>query len=84
MDGEVTAGDALAVIAEHEPGALKLVGDIMEYNARANSGLLSSLLEGEQRAHERTRERLREANERLDLIERRHEWLLGYDEGDTR
>lgn len=76
---EVTAGDALAVIAEVEPSALKMVGDIMEWNARATGDLFASLLEGERAAHEETRERLREANRRLAVIETRLLWVLGYD-----
>ena len=76
---EPTQGDALAAIAEMEPGALKLVGDLMAHNARSNEWLMEQLYEGEKAAHERTKEKLREANERLDVIEERHDWLLGGD-----
>jgi len=81
---KVTAGDALAAIAEVEPGALKLVGDIMEFNARSLQHSFEQLYEGEKRAHERTKERLRLTQERLSLIESRVLWLLGYDEEDQR
>jgi hypothetical protein len=79
MVSEVTAGDALVQIAEVEPSALKLVGDLMDFNERMTSALLNGLLEGEMRAHEETRERLRAAQRRLALIEDRVLWLLGHD-----
>jgi len=74
---EVTAGDALEVIASVEPAALKLVGDLMDYNARSLAWSFEQLYLGEQYAHERTKERLREAEAQLALIGRRIDWLFG-------
>lgn len=77
IEERVTAGDALAAIAEVEPSALKLVGDLMEYNARSQEWIFEQLFLGEQHAHEETKRRLDTALDRLDLIERRSAWLLG-------
>lgn len=77
---EVTAGDALALIGEVEPSALKLVGDLMQYNARSLEWQFEQLYLGEQHAHEQTKERLREAYAELDVIHRRLAWLGGADD----
>lgn len=71
-------GDALVEIhGEGGDEVLGLVGTLMEQNRRDAENLMSSLYEGEKRAHEETKERLERAYARLDLIEHRHEWLLG-------
>jgi len=74
---ETTQGDALAAIAAEDVSALKLVGDLMEYNARANAWAMELAYEGEKYAHEQTRQRLAEANRQLDLMHRRVAWLFG-------
>lgn len=77
QENEVTAGDALVEIAEIEPGALKLVGDLMAHNARSLEWQFEQLYLGEKHAHEETRQRLRDANEHIDRIQRRLAWLGG-------
>ena len=75
----VTAGDALAVIAEVEPSALKMVGDIMEYNARSLEHTFEQLFLGEQHAHEQTKQELAQLRRRVWRMENRIMWLMGYD-----
>lgn len=75
----VTTGDALVSIAEEDPDALKLVGDIMESNARQLDANFAMQLEGEQRAHEQTKGELRRAENELRDIKERIIWLLGGD-----
>lgn len=78
-ENEVTASEALTLIAETEGGreALKLVGDLMEHNTRSTIWAFEQAYEGEKISHEHTRERLREAHEQLDRIQRRLAWLAG-------
>lgn len=77
MSDEVTAGDALAAIAEIEPDALKLVGDLMQYSAHSLQYTYEQLYLGERHAHEQTKERLIATLNHLDVIERRFAWLMG-------
>lgn len=74
---DVTTGDALVAIAAEEPRALKLVGDILERNARSTSAGFEQLYESEKRAHAETRDLLASARETIATIEHRHQWLLG-------
>lgn len=74
---EVTQGDALAVIAAESPESLKLLGDLMAWNARDSAWALEQAYEGEKRDHERTKERLERANRQLDFMQYRMEWLMG-------
>lgn len=76
-DDETTQGDALASIAKEAPGALKLVGDLMERNSRDYVWNMEGLLEHEKAAHARTQARLDKALDRLALINERMNWLLG-------
>lgn len=76
-DERVTAGDALALIGKSEPSALKMVGDLMEYSARATAWGFEQSYLGEQNAHEQTKQRLSAATERLALMQYRMEWLMG-------
>ena len=78
-EDHVTAGDALVAIADLEPSALKLVGDIMDYNARCAKYTWEQLFLGEQNAHEQTKQRLAEANQRIWRMESRILWLMGHD-----
>lgn len=78
-DERVTAGDALALIGEVEPSALKLVGDLMEYNARSLEWVFEQLYLGEKNAHEETKERLAALKRRVRLMEGRIMWLMGFD-----
>jgi hypothetical protein len=77
MSDEVTAGDALVAIADLEPSALKLVGDIMQYNADSLAWQFEQLYLGEKHAHEQTKARLTEARIQLATIHNRVEWLMG-------
>jgi hypothetical protein len=79
---EATQGDALAAIASEDVDALKLVGDLMEYNARATAWGFEQAYLGEKDAHEQTKRRLTEANRQLHLIHRRIAWLFGGPEPD--
>ena len=75
---EPTQGDALAAIAEEDVGALKLVGDLMERNARDIAWAMEQAYEGEKAAHARTQAKLDAALDRLDLMEQRLAWLFGH------
>jgi hypothetical protein len=77
-DDKVTAGDAMALVAQ-EGGSesVKLLADLMEYNARSREWTFEQLYLGEKDMHEQTKARLKEANEQLSLISRRIDWLFG-------
>lgn len=75
---EADAGDAVLVALEQgSPEGAALIARIIERNGQATTDLFDSLLQGEIRAHEKTKERLKAAYARLDLIELRVGWLLG-------
>jgi cellobiose-specific phosphotransferase system component IIA len=56
--------------------ALAMVADYMERSGAANDRLMNSLYEGERAAHERTKERLAEAEAQLSVIHHRIMGLL--------
>jgi hypothetical protein len=80
-EGETTIVEAELALAgdsaEDTTGVGAFIGQLMVRNARENAALFESLYEGECRAHEETKQRLRRAHDRLDLIRRRVDWLLG-------
>lgn len=76
---DVSAGDALRVIQEVSPESVGLVADLIEHNHGSTVWALEQAYEGEKAAHERTRQELAAAYERLDRIERRIRWLFGHE-----
>ena len=75
----VTAGDAIVAVAGEDLEAARLLGDLMVYSARSLEGTFEQLYLGEKNAHDNTRQRLAEANRRINLMERRILWLFGHD-----
>lgn len=74
---EMSQGDALAAIAADDPGALKLVGDIMRRNADEVIFSLEGQIESKDREIESLNRRLREEVEHNEMVSRRLLWVLG-------
>lgn len=69
--------DDLEALDAVEPEATNLVAALMIRSARDSQKIQDDVIEWEQRDHARTKEKLRQANERIALMQYRMDWLLG-------
>lgn len=74
---EVSQGDAMVAVSECGPAALKVLGDMLERNARDNWWAMDQAYKGLEAENARLQAELDAALDRLWLIRRRFAEILG-------